>query len=145
MTYWYTADLHLGHESIIRLCNRPFCDANQRDTALIENLNSCVGRGDHLWIIGDFALGRKSKDTDWPRQIFDRLPGVRKNLLIGNHDNSHTQALPWDSLSHLVEIRDGPRKSRANTLCRYPMVTWNHSRRGALQLFGHVHQNWTGT
>ena len=25
------------------------------------------------------------------------------------------------------------------------MVVWNHSRRGALQLFGHVHGNWIGT
>lgn len=25
------------------------------------------------------------------------------------------------------------------------MVTWNGARRGAVQLFGHVHQSWRGT
>ncbi len=27
----------------------------------------------------------------------------------------------------------------------YPMITWNHARREALQLFGHVHNNWRGS
>ena len=145
MAHWYTADLHFGHANIIRLCNRPFRDADQMDAILMENLRSRVDRGDHLWIVGDFAFGRRSKDTVWLRELFDQLPGARKHLIIGNHDNCHTRALPWDSLSHLVELKDGPRNSRANTLCHYPMVTWNHSRRGALQLFGHVHDNWAGT
>ncbi len=145
MAHWYTADLHFGHGNIIRLCNRPFRDADQMDAILMENLKCCVGRGDHLWIVGDFAFGRRSNDTVWLRELFDQLPGARKHLLIGNHDNFHTQELPWDSLSHLVELKDGPKNSRANTLCHYPMVTWNHSRRGALQLFGHVHDNWAGT
>ncbi len=25
------------------------------------------------------------------------------------------------------------------------MMTWNHARKGALHLFGHVHGNWQGT
>ncbi len=43
-----------------------------------------------------------------------------------------------------LEVRDDPERL-PNTLCHYPMVTWNHSKRGALQLFGHVHHNWKGT
>ncbi len=31
------------------------------------------------------------------------------------------------------------------TLCHYPMITWNHARKGALHLFGHVHGNWRGS
>lgn len=26
----------------------------------------------------------------------------------------------------------------------YPMLTWNHVRRDALMMFGHVHDNWQG-
>lgn len=27
----------------------------------------------------------------------------------------------------------------------YPMITWNHARKGALHLFGYVHGNWRGS
>jgi calcineurin-like phosphoesterase family protein len=76
--------------------------------------------------------------------IFDQLPGARKHLVVGNHDGPLTQELPWDSVSKLVEVPDGP-KNQAHTLCHYPMITWNQSRKGTLQMFGHVHENWRGT
>ena len=37
-THWYTADLHLGHEGILRFCNRPFASVGEMDAALIANL-----------------------------------------------------------------------------------------------------------
>ena len=30
-------------------------------------------------------------------------------------------------------------------LCHDPMITWPGARRGALHLFGHVHDNWAGS
>lgn len=44
----------------------------------------------------------------------------------------------------MVELKDGA-NGPANTLCHYPMITWHHARKGALQLFGHVHNNWKGS
>ena len=55
-----------------------------------------------------------------------------------------TLTLPWASILHIAKVRDGP-QCQAHTLCHYPMITWNHSRRGALQLFGNVHNNWRGS
>ena len=63
MTNWYTADLHFGHENVIKFCNRPFRSANHMDAVLMQNLWAMVGRKDALWIIGDFAHGPKAKDT----------------------------------------------------------------------------------
>ena len=60
------------------------------------------------------------------------------------HATPTTLALPWTSVTHLAEVRDGPQK-QAHTLCHYPMITWNHARRDALQIFGHVHNNWKGS
>ena len=70
--------------------------------------------------------------------------GVRKHLVVGNHDRTKNLRLPWDAVTQFLEVRDDP-KCLPNTLCHYPIVTWNHSTRGALQLFGHVHHNWKGT
>lgn len=144
MTNWYTADTHFGHENVIPFCGRPFRNTGHMDMVLIENLWSKVGPEDDLWILGDFAFGSKAKEADYLAAVFGQLPGARKHLIVGNHDLDPTLALPWDSISHLAEVRDGPKK-QAHTLCHYPMITWNHARRDALQLFGHVHNNWWGS
>lgn len=144
MTNWYTADPHFGHENVIKFCDRPFRSASHMDAVLLQNLQAMVRPEDTLWIIGDFAYGPKAKDPDWLRKLFAKLPGAEKHLIVGNHDLEPTLALPWTSVQHLAEVRDGPH-NQAHTLCHYPMLTWNHARRGALQIFGHVHNNWLGS
>ncbi len=144
MTICYTADTHFGHENIIRFCKRPFVSVSQMDAALLENMWKVIGPEDQLWILGDFAFGAKAKDGAYVERIFTQLPGSERHLVIGNHDLDPTLELPWDSVSHIAELRDGP-QNQLNTLCHYPMITWNHARKGALQFFGHVHNNWQGT
>lgn len=51
-------------------------------------------------------------------------------------------ALPWASVHDIVEIEDGRQRV---FMCHYPMITWPGSRRGSVQVFGHVHDNWTGS
>ena len=144
MAHWYTADLHLGHDSIVSNANRPFRDTAHMDAVLIERLWAKVGSGDDLWIIGDFTFGPKAKEKDWLLAMFGQLPGARKHLVVGNHDGPLTQALPWDSVSSMIEV-DDPAAAKPVTLCHYPMMTWNHARKGALHLFGHTHGNWKGS
>ena len=144
MKNWYTADMHFGHENIIRFCGRPFDTTDEMDAAIIANLWKTVGPEDQLWVLGDFAFGAKAKDRGFLVSIFHQLPGKERHLVVGNHDLSPTLELPWDTISHFAEVRDGPHQQR-HTLCHYPMVTWNHARRGALQMFGHVHSNWLGS
>ena len=76
--------------------------------------------------------------------MFEQLPGAKKHLVVGNHDFAPTLTLPWDTISQMAEVRDGPNR-QAHTLCHYPLITWNHARRQALHLFGHVHNNWFGS
>jgi calcineurin-like phosphoesterase family protein len=144
MTIWYTADPHFGHKNIIDLCDRPFQSAAEMDKVLLANLQARVMPEDELWVLGDFAFGSRAEDIGYVEEIFDQLPGCCKHLVVGNHDNALTQSMAWTSVSQLIEVRDGPNMQR-NTLCHYPMITWNHSRRQALQLFGHVHNNWLGS
>lgn len=62
---------------------------------------------------------------------------------MGNHDGEATLDLPWTSVSQLTEVADG--NGPPNVLCHYPMITWSRARKGALQLFGHVHGQWMGS
>ncbi|MDE0303994.1 MAG: metallophosphoesterase [Albidovulum sp.] len=141
--HWYTADTHFGHDNIIRYCKRPFKSSREMDAKIVANIRNCVAEDDDLWIVGDFAFGKNSRDKIYLNEIFEALPG-RKHLVVGNHDGPKTLELPWETIEKLVEVKDGSGKSK-HTLCHYPMVTWNGFNRGALQLFGHVHDKWLGS
>lgn len=141
MTHWYSADPHFGHDNIIKLCNRPFPSIAEMDAAILANYTSRIGPDDDFWIVGDLSFGRSASKRGYLERLFARLPG-RKHLVRGNHDNSAIAELPWASVHDIVEVKDGDRRF---VLCHYPMITWHGARRGALQLFGHVHGNWRGT
>ncbi|OAN82400.1 metallophosphoesterase [Jannaschia sp. EhC01] len=143
MTIWYTADTHFGHDNIIKHCGRPFESVAQMDAVLIENLCARVGPKDTLWIVGDFAFGPKAKDRKWLSNLFARLPGKEKHLVVGNHDGEATQQLPWTTVSQMAEVADG--QGPHAVLNHYPMITWHRARKGALHLFGHVHDQWMGS
>lgn len=81
MSIWFTADLHLGHERIIELCDRPFPNVEAMNTAIVDRWNETVAPGDTVWVLGDVCMGR----------IADTLPLVGelngyKILIPGNHD-----------------------------------------------------------
>lgn len=141
MANWYTADPHFGHDNIIKFCNRPFRSTSEMDAVIRANYASCVGPDDDFWIVGDFSFGRTSSKDGYAERLFASLPG-RKHLVRGNHDGERIADLPWASVHDIVEVKDGDQRF---VLCHYPMITWHGARRGALQLFGHVHENWRGT
>jgi calcineurin-like phosphoesterase family protein len=79
-----TADLHLGHQNIIKYCNRPFGTYHQMDSALIKNFNSVVSDEDTVFILGDFTM---SRNRDVISDYLGRMNG-NKHLILGNHDRA---------------------------------------------------------
>lgn len=77
---WFTADLHLGHRSVLSYCDRPFADVQSMDAALVRQLGK-VGAADWLVIVGDVALG----DHTLAFPMLRAVP-CRKVLVVGNHD-----------------------------------------------------------
>ena len=137
---WYTADLHLNHDAVIRFCKRPFSSVTAMDNQICEGIVSLVAADDDLWIVGDFAFARME---DRPKIVarFSALPG-RKHLIVGNHDRSWVRELAWTSRQDIAVVRDG---DTTFVLCHYPMLTWPQARYGSIHLFGHVHNNWLGS
>ena len=82
MRILYIADLHLGHNNIIRHCNRPFKDVNEMDAVLIRNWNNTVRNDDDIYILGDVCYTKGDISTI---DYLKRLNG-RKYIIIGNHD-----------------------------------------------------------
>ena len=66
---YFIADMHLGHDNIIRLCGRPFKYVEDMDAAIINNWNSRVKDEDTVYILGDIAF----KSVSDPVQILKKL------------------------------------------------------------------------
>jgi calcineurin-like phosphoesterase family protein len=139
MSTFLFADPHFFHESIIRMCARPFANAAEMNDVMASSWRAVVKRSDDIIVVGDFA---HRADPDALKRLFVSLPG-RKHLVVGNHDGPETLALPWESVHDiLVTSIDSTRV----VLCHYAMRTWPGIRKHppALQLFGHSHGRMPG-
>jgi calcineurin-like phosphoesterase family protein len=133
MRTFFTGDHHFGHEAIIGHCARPFANAAEMDAAMIANWNAVVMPRDRVIHLGDFSF---KADPKRMRTIFAKLHG-RKFLVLGNHDDSATIALPWAAPpQHILNVSvDGQRV----VCCHYGMRTWLGAARAALHVYGHSH------
>lgn len=52
----YIADMHLGHENVLKFDNRPFLSVSEMDKVLIENWNSRVSTNDDVYLFGRCML-----------------------------------------------------------------------------------------
>lgn len=81
MTYWFTSDLHIGHQNIINYQNRPFADVQEMNEMLIHYWNELVNPDDVVYVIGDWAMGKIVDSL----ALTPRFNGI-KILVPGNHD-----------------------------------------------------------
>lgn len=142
---WFTSDLHFGHRNVIKFCNRPFEDEKVMGKQLIHNWNETVSKDDIVFVLGDTFWFNDSRSI---KKILDQLNGTIY-LIPGNHDDFATYHRVDDPRIHLCEdvtvlwldSQDGrwDKKLYELWLCHYPMMTWPHRERGAMQLFGHIH------
>lgn len=82
-TIWYSSDLHLYHENIIRFANRPFANAKEMNEMLLTLHNERVKPQDHWWNLGDITMER---GNEWPLTFLAKFHG-HKRLIMGNHDH----------------------------------------------------------
>ena len=130
---FYTSDMHLGDERILRLSCRPFASVEEMDAALIRNWNQTVSEEDTVYILGDLAY------NDEAAQKVRKLKG-RKALLLGNHDAGLTlETLNcFERVDKIMTITDG---GYSVCLCHYPLLSYENSIYGGYHLFGHLHNN----
>lgn len=122
---FFTSDLHLSHENIIKYCNRPFSSVGEMDEYLISNWNEEVGKKDRVVMAGDFVFKNK-------RHLIDRLNG-EIIWVVGNHDyDEFGKATSYK----YVEIGYG---DIVICVSHYPMLAWNKKSYGSYMLHGHCH------
>lgn len=156
---YFTADLHFGHENIIKYCARPFASVTEMNAALVANWNAVVTADDEVWVLGDVAMG----------PIDDSLANVselhgRKILVCGNHDRcwagSERADAAWLDRYRQAGFDEIHQGTVATTLAgidvaagHFPyegdshdedrFTRWRPHDDGKWLVHGHVHTNWT--
>jgi calcineurin-like phosphoesterase family protein len=134
---FFTADTHLGHENIIKYCNRPFKSLEQMDKVLIHNWNQRVKAEDVVYFLGDFCFknteGGKPGEGVAKNALF-WLSRLRGNVVFlkGNHDKRNSMNTKLKSC--IIEIG-----GEEIYLCHNP-EDFNKNYR--INLVGHVHEKW---
>lgn len=137
---YFTSDTHFNHSRIIEFCNRPYSCVEEMNEVMIANWNSVVQPDDHVFHLGDFALGGVE---EW-NAILDRLKG-KIHLILGNHDyRTISQRCPERFIEVCMQkiIAVGKRQIILN---HYPMLCFSGAEKKTWQLFGHVHTNKNNT
>jgi len=130
--HWITSDLHFHHILMSKL--RGFDSVEEHDKAIIDKWNSQVEDGDHVYVIGDFALCPAGDTKNYTNKLKGNI-----YLIRGNHDsfgNSSTRArgFSWIKDYHEVVI-----KGQRYVMSHYPMLSWHWARRGTIMAHGHCH------
>ena len=130
---WFTSDLHLGHENIIRFTGRPWATAAEMNEALIDNINACVKPGDTLYILGDVSFRAGFKNV---AETVGRIACRHVRLIRGNHDGDVPEEGFFEAVRDYEEVKYHGRKL---CLMHYPLLTWNGIYYGSIHLHGHIH------
>lgn len=130
---WFSADLHLGHDRIIRYCNRPFESVEQMNETILTQFNEKIKKGDMLYLLGDLAWSNYSL-----YEFFGRLNTKQVQLILGNHDNrrlaEYRKFCSWIGDYKSVTIN-----KQSLILFHYPLRSWVSKGHGGIHLFGHCH------
>ena len=128
---YFTADMHLGHQSIITLQDRPFEDIDEMDKVIITNYNAVVNKDDTVYILGDICHRVKA---DVANAMIRQIKG-KKYLIKGNHDKEYDPSLFID-IQDIMEVSLNGEKF---VLMHYPMLSWNKMHGGSYHIHGHIH------
>lgn len=148
---WITSDTHYSHKNICRgvtnwrLPNgdvpeaqtRPYETVEKMNSAIVNNINECVGQDDVLIHLGDWSFG----GFETIEEFHNRLICKNIHLVLGNHDhhidrNRQNIRNLFTSVNWFEQF-----EYQGETLecCHYPISSWNGLRKGRIHFHGHCH------
>ena len=128
---YFTSDLHLGHNNMLKFRDRPFENVEEMNEQLLKNINDICTKRDTLFILGDISYHQNTKETE------EQLSMLNPQLILirGNHDKQYKESL-FAKVMDYCEIKVYHRKI---VMSHYPFAEWNGSHNGAIHLHGHQH------
>jgi calcineurin-like phosphoesterase family protein len=148
---WFTSDLHLGHEGVIKYCARPWANAEEMNRDLIRLWNHSIAPTDTVYCLGDVSFQQASRGIP----LVQSLKG-KKILVKGNHDHWSNAQYLRSGFCLVVEELLLDFAGQRLRMSHYPywpkegdlhksMLRYKHKRPyddGGFLLCGHVHEVW---
>lgn len=132
---FFSSDLHIGHENIIKYCNRPYKNVAEMNEAIVSNWNKKVSNSDLVYMLGDICMGNLNDSI----YQLSRMNG-KMILIRGNHDKQACKRADFMKQFHsthdYLELKDG---GDTFIMSHFPFAIWNKSHRGSMALCGHSH------
>lgn len=137
---FFTSDLHLGHENILKFCNRPFETTEKMFQTIVENWNKKISPNDMVFLVGDIFW---KTSPNLITKFFLKTNG-RKYFISGNHDSvKSTKSISkyctiLDDVVHLwVTVNQTTFRF---VVSHYPLYSYaGIEKHTSLNLHGHVH------
>jgi calcineurin-like phosphoesterase family protein len=133
--YFFTADTHFGHSSIIKYDGQSYKDIYQRDQDIVTKWNETVHSRDSVFLLGDVGF---LSDIDYIRSIVASLNG-HKYFIKGNHDSRDQIKMFEEFGEYLGLLAEVIVMKQMISLCHYRMDFWRQSHKQSWHLHGHSH------
>ena len=136
---YFTADLHLGHENIMHLCNRQFNNIEEHDEYILQSINNVCTENDNLYILGDIGY---PKDINKLRDYLKRI-NANVYVVLGNHDSRYNlmQLKREGIIKDVSDFAKVANEGKLIVCCHYPLKEWVGYYRGSYLAYGHTHGN----
>ncbi len=134
---FFTSDNHFSHKNIHNFCptTRPDADWNVMDQKMILQWQNQVRQEDTVYMLGDVFFCDSARAIS----IMERLPG-HKHLVYGNHDKAiRSNATLRGMFESVAEYKEVKVNKQDLVLFHYPIYEWNKMHHGAINLYGHIH------
>lgn len=134
---YYIADMHLGHDNILRFDNRPYNTCEEMHDDIKRKWNEHVPKDAHVYILGD-VIWRFDDDM---RKYMKSLNGVL-HLIRGNHDRNESSRFKslFCEITPYKEIKDKVNHTeRRVILSHYYIPFYNSHYYNGILLHGHSH------
>lgn len=139
---FFISDIHLNHGNALNFDKRPFDNLKTMHDTIEHNWNTVVTNADDVYILGDMVW----KLDDEIIGLVAKLKG-HKHKVVGNHSTSSLKDQRFRQLfEEIVPYKELKLHTKDNkhiniVLSHYPIMMWNGQYRGAIHLYGHVHNS----
>lgn len=135
---FFTSDQHFHHSNILKFCKRPFENADEMNSTMIENWNNKVPSDGLVYHLGDFCWGGYQQ---WEK-VRNQLNG-KIVLIKGNHDIKNLTPTAHNLFEHVAFQMRIEIEKRRIWLNHFPLMCYSGTYRDIngleWNLFGHVH------